>query len=376
MSYQVELDIYSGPLDLLLYLIDKEEVDIFDIPIAKILEKYIEYLEKAKDLDVNLAAEFLVMASTLMEIKSRMLIPVEERPPEEAEEDPRNELVRQLLVYRAFKEAAMRLEELRELRARRYGRGRPVELPGEDPQKEPLKEVSLFALADAWANLMRQTLGSGPRTIVYDEVSNEELREIILLALQKRPEISFQAIIRDMRNRKEAAGAFLALLELVKLGKVKIYQSSFMGEILVTLRQEGTEEAPEPPGQSVEPYLPQPEAIPLDAEGQIAWRIQRRSRFQGIAQPEPEPAETSDLEEETNESEARMNRRIDEIIRRADEISARFEALRAELTKGHSTHSSEDDERPQQGEPPTASGEPGRPEASGEGPPPAAQPEG
>jgi len=331
VTYQVELDIYSGPLDLLLYLIEKEEIDILDIPIARILEKYLEYLEKARELDVNLAAEFLVMASTLMEIKSRMLIPVEERPPEEQEEDPRGALLRQLLVFRAFKEAAMRLGELQELRARRYGRGRPVELPGDEApeQAEPLKEASLFELADAWARLVRQTLGSGPRTIVYDEISLEERMDVILGALQRRPEFALQALLQGARNRAEIAGTFFALLELVRQRKVRIYQSTHFGEILVTAWPEDADEFPEPPGPPVEPYLPQPEALPSDAEGQRLWRLQRRARFQGIDRPEDRVPEPEEGEEVVDEAEARTNRRIDEILRRADEISARFEALRA-----------------------------------------------
>ena len=118
MTYKVKLDVFEGPLDLLLYLIKKEEADIFDIPIAKITEQYLQYIEYMKLLDLNIAGEFIVMAATLMHIKSRLLLPPDEQPPlEEEEEDPRTELVRRLIEYKKFKEAAGELSELERRRS-------------------------------------------------------------------------------------------------------------------------------------------------------------------------------------------------------------------------------------------------------------------
>jgi segregation and condensation protein A len=327
VTYQVELDAYSGPLDLLLYLVHEEEVDIYDIPIAVILEKYLEHIEAARRLDIDLAAEFLVMASTLMEIKSRMLLPVEDRPPEEEEEDPRAELVRQLLAYRAFKEAAGRLADLRELRSRRLRRGMPVRLPDEEgPGPEPPREASLFDLADSYARLMRQTMGSGPRTILFDEVSMEERIEAILAALEARDEFSLRALVSDASNRAEVAGTFFALLELVRQREVVVLQDSEFGEITVR-RHAGEDGAALPaPCPELEPYLPPPvERRSEPGPGGRPRRAPRRAHFRGIDLPEEEEADLG----ETDGAEARLNRRIDEILRRADEIAERFEASRA-----------------------------------------------
>jgi segregation and condensation protein A len=325
VAYSVDLEIYCGPLDLLLYLIEKDEVDIYDIPISTILEKYLEHLERAEQLDINLAAEFLVMASTLMEIKSRMLLPVEDRPPEEQdEEDPRGELVRQILALRAFKEAALALGEMQEIRSRRYGRGRPVMLPGDDapPEPEPLKEASVYRLGSAYAQLVKQTLGTGPRTILFDEISMEERVEIIMRALVERSEFALEALFGERRNVVEKVGTFFALLEMVRDRKVRIYQNAEFGEILVQRWQEPTVDGPEPAGSYVEPYLPQPTRIPAEGEKR-GWR--RRGGFDGFAKDEIE----ADLPPATDDAEVRLNRRIDEILARADDISERFETSRA-----------------------------------------------
>jgi segregation and condensation protein A len=330
LTYQVELDVYSGPLDLLLHLVHEEEVDIYDIPIAVILEKYLQHLDAARRLDIDLAAEFLVMASTLMEIKSRMLLPVEDRPPQEEGEDPRAELVRQLLAYRAFKEAAGRLGDLRELRSRRFGRGMPIRLREErEPEPELPKEASLFDLADSYARLMRQTMGSGPRTILFDEVSMEERIEAILAALAARPEFSLRAVLSDASNRAEVAGTFFALLELVRRRDVVVLQDSEFGEITVKGHAGEEGEALAPVEPEVEPYLPPPVERPsAPGKGGKPRRAPRRAHFGGIDRTDEEAALG-----EIDDAEARLNRRIDEILRRADEIAERFEASRAGRTR-------------------------------------------
>ena len=344
MAYKVELDIYCGPLDLLLYLIHEEEIDVYDIPIARILERYIEHLGEVKELDINLAAEFLVMASQLMEIKSKMLLPPEDRAPEEeGEEDPRAQLVRQLLAYRAFKEAATHLGEYREARARRYGRGRPVRLPPEPERAEgassaeDLKDVSLFDLASGYEKLMKATGGSRTATIVYDEISMEARIDAIIAALRSRDEFALKALLSESASRTEVVGTFFALLELVKERKVRVYQDSDFGEIIVR-RREDTEDAeePGPVGPRVEPHLPAPRKTVEGKDGRKKFAGPRRSHFGGLDLPEdrieaelPEVAAEGGEPGETDEREHRLNRRIDDILRRADEISARFERSRA-----------------------------------------------
>jgi segregation and condensation protein A len=348
MVYKVELDIYCGPLDLLLYLIQQEEVDIYDIPISRILERYIEHLEHVKHLDINLAAEFLVMASQLMEIKSKMLLPPEDRAPEEeGEEDPRAQLVRQLLAYRTFKEAATRLGEYREARARRYGRGRPVRLSPESERAEgaspaeDLKDVSLFDLASGYEKLMKATGGSRTATIVYDEISMEARIDAIIAALRSRDEFALKALLSETASRIEIVGTFFALLELVKEHKVRVYQDSDFGEIIVRRREDIEDaEEPGPAGPCVEPHLPAPRTTVEGKDGRKISTAPRRSHFGGLDLPEdqieaelPEDVSEGAAEDgesgDTDEREHRLNRRIDEILRRADEISARFERSRA-----------------------------------------------
>jgi len=346
-AYKVELDIYSGPLDLLLYLVDEEEVDIYDIPIATILDRYVEELDRLREIDIERASEFLLMASTLMEIKSRMLLPVEDRPPEEAEdEDPRAEIVRQLLAYRAFKEAAQELAAMSEVRSRRYARGREIKLPDEEAraEPEPLRDVALFDVADAYARLMKQTLASGPRTIIYDEVSIEERMEAIMNALARVQRLALDAVWAAPADRIEIVGTFSALLELVRKFRVSIYQDEEFGPILVALREgeEGDAEA-EPGGgaPAVPSSLPPPvERSAEGAPGGKPWRAPRHYRFKGLDGPAIEDdledgGEEDSVEvEEKDKSEVRLNRRIDEIIRRADEISERFEASRLGRFRG------------------------------------------
>ncbi|HNQ01563.1 MAG TPA: segregation/condensation protein A, partial [Syntrophales bacterium] len=154
MSYEVKLDIFEGPLDLLLYLIRKNEIDIYNIPMALITEQYLEHLEMMKALNLDLAGEYLVLAATLIHIKSRMLLPVEEGPagPEE-EQDPRAELVRQLLEYQAFKEAALSLDRRRMLDRDVFKRVVPVDEVPDEPE-EAMMEVSLFELIEAFKQVV------------------------------------------------------------------------------------------------------------------------------------------------------------------------------------------------------------------------------
>jgi segregation and condensation protein A len=142
-DYRVRLDAYNGPMDLLLYLIRKDEVDIYDIPIARIAEQYQQYLELLQALDVNLAGEFLVLAATLMEIKSRMLLPHPPPLAEGEEEDPRMELVRELLEYKRFRDAAEGLKERADVQQLKFPRLARPEVPAEEPSAKPLHEVEL-----------------------------------------------------------------------------------------------------------------------------------------------------------------------------------------------------------------------------------------
>src|SRR5262245_39299354 len=190
MDYQVDLDTFRGPLDLLLYLVKRNEVDIRDIPIARVTEQFLDHLRVLELIDVERAGDFLVMAATLMEIKSRMLLPRTEEEGEE-ESDPRLELVRQLLEYKQFKDAAALLESRAEQQLCRLPR-QPLELPAPvDAAQQPLAAVELWDLVSAFGRLMRETLALQPKQIVVDETPIHVHMERILAALEQTPHLPF-----------------------------------------------------------------------------------------------------------------------------------------------------------------------------------------
>lgn len=244
-GYRVTLDVFFGPLDLLLYLIKKEEVDICDIPIARILDQYMKYLEAMKALDINVAGEFLVLASTLMEIKSRMLLPM---PPEtEEEKDPRAELVSRLLEYKRFKELGGSLMLLYQEQSLRYPRPVLETFPGGTPRASPeevLKEVELWDLVSAFLRLTQETTLEAVYPITLEDISIEKFMEWILERLRVVNRIRFFELFGERPERGKVVGTFLALLELIRLGKVSAYQESPFGEISIeprNLESEGDE---------------------------------------------------------------------------------------------------------------------------------------
>lgn len=269
MEYRVQLDVYNGPLDLLLYLIRKNEVDIYDIPIARITEQYLQYLELLRALDVNLAGEFLVMAATLMEIKSRMLLPHPPPVEEAEEEDPRMELVRELLEYKKFRDAA---EELRERAARqqlKFPRLARPEVPVEEEPAKPLQEVELWDIFAAFRKLMKETLGRLPRTITYDDIPVAEFMDRVVSRLRRVSSLRFWDLFEGRRDRMYIVGMFLALLELIRQRVVRAYQEEPFGDILLQLRP-GEPAGPAEPARSVEPAEPSEAVEPSPAQESTA----------------------------------------------------------------------------------------------------------
>jgi len=230
MDYQVELETFRGPLDLLLYLVKHHEVDIFDIPMATVTEQFLAYLNVIQLIDMEWAGEFLVMAATLMEIKSKMLLPRTEED-EAQEEDPRLELVRQLIEYKKFKEAAAVLEAQAEKQLTRLPRA-PLELPGPlDPARQPLQRVELWDLVSAFGRLMRETLALQPQQIVLDDTPIHVHMERILEMLAGQERLAFSAVFTPPHHRGRLLGLFLAVLELTKARLVLADQPDPFGEI-------------------------------------------------------------------------------------------------------------------------------------------------
>lgn len=230
MSYKVKLEVFEGPLDLLLYLIKKNEVDIYDIPITSVTEQYLEYLELMRMLDLNIAGEFLVMAATLIHIKSKMLLPPEEKEilPEE-EEDPREELVRRLLEYKRFKEAAGVLQDLEGQRRQMFTRAATIELES----GEKFFEASLFDLITALTKVLKDVPRDVFQEIVKDEFTVEQKVHDLLHMLVEKSVIFISELFSNAKNKLEIIATFLAVLELIRLKEILVVQKDRFGEIEV-----------------------------------------------------------------------------------------------------------------------------------------------
>ena len=255
-EYKVRLEVFEGPLDLLLYLIKKEELDIHNIPIERVTSQYIQYLDLMKMLDLNIAGEVLVMAATLMMIKSRMLLPVEERPElEEEEEDPRWDLVRQLVEYKKFKDAALHLEALEARREDIFGRDGAEAVLGRDSELA-LHDVGLFDLISAFSEALKKVKTEELREIFAERFTVAEKIEVLGDRLRREKRFSISEMFAGMRSRHEIACTFLALLELIRLNQARAVQVETYGEIFIE-RAEGVvelvpplvEEAPAPAGE-------------------------------------------------------------------------------------------------------------------------------
>jgi segregation and condensation protein A len=235
-DYKVKLEVFEGPLDLLLYLIKKEEVDIYDIPIERITNQYMEYLSLMQLLNLEVAGEFLVMAATLMYIKSRMLLPTDQQVTDsEAEEgeDPRWELIRQLVEYKKFKEAAVQLAHREEDQSKLYTRtgDSGIEV---DAKEVPLAEVSIFDLIAAFNEVLKKANAREDFREIYEErfTVSDKIEEI-LYTLRDRSEIRFLELFSDSASRAEVVVTFLALLELIRLKRLRVEQPEAFGEIQV-----------------------------------------------------------------------------------------------------------------------------------------------
>lgn len=234
-DYAVKLDIFEGPLDLLLFLIKKNEIDIYNIPIALVTEQYLQYLKMIKSLNLDLAGEYLVMASTLIHIKSKMLLPVQDEPSEEEiDEDPRAELVRQLLEYQIFKEAATSLELRPHLERDVFVRASPLIEEGTKlAEEDDLIEVSVFELIEAFHRLVsrldkKELLKIDRENMSLADTINEVMERLIL-----EKNLTFEELLGERIDRRRIIYIFLAVLELIKLKMIKAYQTAAFGPIRI-----------------------------------------------------------------------------------------------------------------------------------------------
>jgi segregation and condensation protein A len=236
--YRVELDLFTGPLDLLLYLVRRSEVDIIDLPIARITRQFQEFLEVLQQLDLDLIGDFVVMASTLVEIKSRSVLPTpaeEEEPLAEATAgDPRSDLIQQLLEYKQFKEAAGALEEQAQQWQERYPRladERPQ--TGKDPAADRIKEVELWDLVSALGRFLKRKEVEQDTTIRYDETPIQTYVEQIGARVRSAGALPFTALFDQETIRSKIVGMFLAILELIRHHAFRVQQPDDFGEIVI-----------------------------------------------------------------------------------------------------------------------------------------------
>lgn len=307
-AYRIQLEAFSGPMDLLLYLIRREEVEIWEIPISRITEEYLNYIEVMEAIDLSLAGDFLVMAATLMEIKSRMLLPPEEQvaDEDEDEEDPRSELIQRLMEYKRFKDAARFLHSSGEPREFMFTRPEEViKIPQEWLEeellkKDPLEGVTLWDLLNAFTRILRRTKPIVQAKVTYEEIPLRVFFHRLMDQMRAKPTCAFEELFTDGLDRSTIIGMFLALLELVRLKKMRVMQSEPFGQIWVewvtgaSLSDDEVEEAAALFEQKPEDRPHYEGAFDLAGQGSVSPADSPASESDRDA-----PAETDDVDIET-----------------------------------------------------------------------------
>ncbi len=240
MAYRVRLDVFEGPLDLLLHLVKKNEVDLSDLPVATITDQYISYIDLLQQLDLDRAGEYLVMAATLLHLKSRLLLPSEEVVDEESGEDPRAELARQLLEYQRFREAAEMLDRNSMLGRDVFTRVplRNEAIDGQDVVRDVMDEiydVSLGDLLDALQEVLKNAEPGIVHQVLLEQVSLRERVRLVLDLLRERTQVAFTDLFSTDISRLQILVTFLAALELVRTRIIDINQDERFGPIMLTL---------------------------------------------------------------------------------------------------------------------------------------------
>lgn len=312
-DYRVNLDIFAGPLDLLLYLVRKEEVDIYDIPIAKITDQYLQYVDIIKQFDIDLAGDFLVMAATLMEIKSAMLLPRDE--PEQAGTenagDPRAELIRQLLEYKRFKDAANLLDAAAERQQERFGR--PASLierlvPNPEPEID-MDQVSIWDLLEAFDTICKATGTSSYTGHIRDDTPIDLYQIEVLDRLQSEGPLTFARIFEGRPNRLAMVGVFLAILELIRDKLIWAEQEESSSQIFLRALTD------EPAEQAVrQAIMAVGEAEAEQAQAQVEAEIEQETAQTPpipIVEIPPRPRAQADPDDEEEDEEFDLGEELD-----------------------------------------------------------------
>ena len=281
-AYRVKLEIFEGPLDLLLYLIRKDEIDIYDIPIAHITEQYLAYLELMQELDIAVAGDFLVMASTLIYIKSKTLLPPDPKVEgeEDLSEDPRAELIERLLEYQKFKSASQMLYSRGEIESACYTRG-PLETDSSNPEVS----ATVLDLLRVFRDVLKRAEAQIEMEIARDEVTIAEKLAQIHALLDKYEQINVRVIFEMSQSKRELIITFLALLELVKEWRIYLIQREMFGDIFARKRTY------EPPAIDEEP-----------AEPSVGGQVAEAAVAQSVEGQAVEAAVGQGVEEQTSDA--------------------------------------------------------------------------
>ncbi|MDT8317989.1 MAG: segregation/condensation protein A [bacterium] len=235
MNYQVVLDSFEGPLDLLLHLIKKHELDIMDIPVALITDQYLKHIDIMKTLNLDVAGEYILMAATLMHIKSKMLLPPsEEEETEEDGGDPREELVKRLLEYKKYKEASEELLSMDMLDRENFLKGFVEDVEIEDSEEDASHDVTLFDLMEALSDLLKEAKAFNPHEVNREKISVKDKIEIIIQKLSAEGSLTFRSLFDKASSKNDIIATFLALLELMKMKRVRAFQGETFGVIRIS----------------------------------------------------------------------------------------------------------------------------------------------
>jgi segregation and condensation protein A len=233
VDWKIKLPVFEGPMDLLLYLIKKEEVDIYEVELGKICDQYLAYIDSLENLEIEVAGEFLVIAATLVYIKSRTLLPVDQQMPVDEEEDgddPRLELIRQLVEYKKFKDAAAELSDMQQLQEKLFHRDVTPDLPKEE--KQSFGDVSTLDLVKAFQKILQRIREKqGFKEIEAEQFTVSQKIEVILRRVEDEGTLPFSSLFSEYCSRTELAVTFLAVLELTRLKQIRVRQSESFGEI-------------------------------------------------------------------------------------------------------------------------------------------------
>jgi segregation and condensation protein A len=238
-DFRIALSIFHGPLDLLLYLVRKHELDILNIPITVVTDQFLEYLDILKEIDINAVGDFIALASTLIEIKSYQILPGAEEVEEEIE-DTRKDLVRQLLTYKVHSDNAVKLEERRCKWQKHYPRvANDLPVRRKNIAEEPIHEVELWDLVSAFGRIMRDNAPQPQKNIVYDDTPIATHMKRIYHRLKLEERVAFRSLFTPGQHKSTLIGIFLAMLELVRHEYARVYQETLFGEIELSYCQGG-----------------------------------------------------------------------------------------------------------------------------------------